>query len=77
MSQAVVNGLKSVGPIPERRPPPEQRRQPKPVSAASALGALPLPVWRCKVCGYLCARDGPPEVCPICKAKKDRFERFI
>jgi len=33
-------------------------------------------VWRCKVCGYLCAREGPPPVCPICKAKADRFERF-
>ncbi|MGB2768498.1 MAG: ferredoxin:glutaredoxin reductase, partial [Candidatus Zixiibacteriota bacterium] len=25
----------------------------------------------------LCARDGPPEVCPVCKAKRDRFERFM
>ena len=39
--------------------------------------ALSKPVWRCKVCGYLCGRDEPPEVCPICKAKKDRFERFM
>lgn len=38
---------------------------------------LSMPVWRCKVCGYLCAREGPPEVCPICKAKKERFERFM
>jgi len=38
---------------------------------------LRYPVWRCKVCGYLCARDGPPEVCPICKARKERFERFL
>jgi ferredoxin-thioredoxin reductase catalytic chain len=29
------------------------------------------------VCGYLCARNEPPEICPVCKAKKDRFERFI
>jgi ferredoxin-thioredoxin reductase catalytic subunit len=34
------------------------------------------PVWRCRVCGYLCARDEPPNVCPICKVTKDRFERF-
>ncbi len=34
------------------------------------------PVWRCKVCGYLCARPDPPLKCPICKADKDRFERF-
>jgi rubrerythrin len=77
VSQAVVNGQKAVTSIRERRPPPEERKKPKPALAAPGLGNLPLPVWRCKVCGYLCARDGPPEVCPICKAKKDRFERFI
>lgn len=34
------------------------------------------PVWRCKVCGYLCARERPPPLCPICKAKAERFEIF-
>lgn len=38
---------------------------------------IPLPIWRCKVCGYLCAREEPPETCPICKVKKERFEVFI
>ncbi len=38
---------------------------------------LPFPVWRCPVCGYLCAREHPPEKCPICKADKDRFGRFL
>ncbi|MDT8396896.1 MAG: ferredoxin:glutaredoxin reductase, partial [bacterium] len=38
---------------------------------------LAYPVWRCKVCGYLCAREHPPGKCPICKADKDRFERFM
>jgi ferredoxin-thioredoxin reductase catalytic chain len=38
---------------------------------------LAYPVWRCKVCGYICARDEPPDLCPICKASKERFERFI
>lgn len=33
-------------------------------------------VWRCTVCGYLCARELPPPICPICKAKAERFERF-
>ncbi len=43
-----------------------------------APGLLPAayPVWRCRVCGYLCAREEPPESCPICHAKKDRFETF-
>jgi len=35
-----------------------------------------MPVWRCTVCGYLAARERPPPICPICKAKADRFERF-
>ena len=38
---------------------------------------LKYPIYRCKVCGYLCARDNPPEICPICKADKDRFEIFL
>jgi rubrerythrin len=38
--------------------------------------AFPIPVWRCRVCGYLCARNEPPDICPICKVTKDRFERF-
>jgi len=35
-----------------------------------------LTVWRCSVCGYLCARERPPPVCPICKVKADRFHPF-
>jgi ferredoxin-thioredoxin reductase catalytic chain len=79
VSQEVIDGKKGLSSIPERRPPLEERKKAEaeiskpPVS----IGSLPLPVWRCKVCGYLCAREGPPEVCPVCKAKKDRFERFI
>ncbi len=77
VSQAALRGEKMIGSIPERRPLPSERLQVKPSAPAASLGALPLPVWRCRVCGYLCARDGPPEVCPVCKAKKDRFERFL
>ncbi len=73
----VFRGEKKIGSIPERRPPLEQRLQNKPSTAPKALTNLPLPVWRCRVCGYLCARDGPPEICPICKAKRERFEKFI
>ena len=77
VSQEVLKGEKKLQPIPERRPPDEERKKPQPELKAAGISSLPLPVWRCKVCGYLCAREGPPEVCPICKAKKERFERFI
>jgi ferredoxin-thioredoxin reductase catalytic subunit len=77
VSRDVVAGRKKPGSIPERRPPREKRLKMKTEKKRVSLSSLPMPVWRCKVCGYLCARDGPPEVCPICKAKKERFERFI
>ena len=75
VSEEVLRGEKAVGSIPERRPPEEERQKPRP--KPFEVSEIPLPVWRCRVCGYLCARDGPPEVCPICKAKKERFERFL
>jgi ferredoxin-thioredoxin reductase catalytic chain len=77
VSQAVADGRKKAGAIPERRPPLEKRKRPKAKSASGKISSLPLPVWRCTVCGYLCARESPPDICPICKAKKERFERFI
>lgn len=96
VSGEILAGTKEVRPIPERRPPREERAQnlPAPADAAdSGSGTtadedtgeagsagsrtLSKPVWRCRVCGYLCGRDEPPEVCPICGAKKERFERFM
>jgi ferredoxin-thioredoxin reductase catalytic subunit len=78
VAQDVLEGQRQVASIPERRPPASQRREVQSVFIGSALaGKLSQPVWRCKVCGYLCARGDPPDICPICKAKQDRFERFI
>jgi ferredoxin-thioredoxin reductase catalytic subunit len=79
VSGAVQRGEKELSSIPERRPPAEERTSSKAASQTSTAGPLKLsvPVWRCLVCGYLCGRDGPPEVCPICKAGKERFERFM
>jgi ferredoxin-thioredoxin reductase catalytic subunit len=77
VSDEVLSGRRKVGSIPERRPPPGSRAIVPPPAGAAAPFSLIYPVWRCRVCGYLCARDGPPEVCPVCKAKKDRFERFL
>ena len=77
VSQAVVKGEKQVQPIPERRRPAEERKKAKAQARGGAVAYLSYPVWRCRVCGYLCARDEPPEVCPICKARKDRFEKFL
>jgi ferredoxin-thioredoxin reductase catalytic chain len=77
VSREAADGKIKINSIPERRPPSGKRHPVKAEPSAAALSALPLPVWRCKVCGYLCARENPPGVCPICKAGKERFERFI
>jgi len=77
VSSEISRGDKKAAPVPERRLPAAERITPGKPRAAGVISNLPLPVWRCKVCGYLCAREYPPELCPICKAKKDRFERFL
>jgi len=79
VNEAIAAGKQAVAPVPERRPPRSQRGQAASVRIASttAMPIFPLPVWRCKVCGYLCAREQPPGICPICKATKERFERFV
>jgi ferredoxin-thioredoxin reductase catalytic subunit/rubredoxin len=77
---------KQLSSIPERRDSHTKTGQDKNGKAAQLIQlnsesgsmlSLAYPVYRCKVCGYLCAREHPPELCPICKVKKDRFERFI
>ena len=82
VSEDVLKGQKELGPVPERRPSPEERAKKsgsldRSGTIATPTAQLSYPVWRCKVCGYLCARDEAPGTCPICKAKKERFERFI
>jgi ferredoxin-thioredoxin reductase catalytic chain len=62
-------------PIPERR----NAGNAQGLKAVKEGGASPnkgVKVWRCTVCGYLCARAEPPPVCPICKVKKEKFEVF-
>ena len=76
VSEKIALGQKEVEPVPERRgtePEPPVEEHEKELVGFTRSG---MPVWRCKVCGYLCARPQPPLKCPICKADKDRFERF-
>jgi len=80
VSEDWVAGRKPHKSIPERRPEKfmaEGYSEPAPEARAGTEKPLSYPVWRCKVCGYLCAREEPPGRCPICKVTKDRFERFM
>jgi len=76
VSTQIAEGKKQAESIPERRPPEDQRSTAQKEFNAT-ISELPLPVYRCTVCGYLCARNEPPEVCPIFKAKRERFQRFM
>ena len=73
VSDAILKKELSVGSIPERRPPRSERKAVLAGSSGRLTDmALPFPVWRRRD-----TRDTPPLVCPVCKATKDRFERFI
>ena len=71
VSDEIAQGQKQLEPVPERR-----GQEPIAGEKKTAFKGGDLPVYRCKVCGYLCARPEPPLKCPICKADQDRFERF-
>ena len=79
VSNKILNGEEGLKPIPERRPAPDVREKLEKGSQTRKVQVenLTLPVWRCSVCGYLCARENPPEICPICKVGKERFKRFM
>jgi ferredoxin-thioredoxin reductase catalytic chain len=81
----VYEGKTTIQPIPERRPmekqvraysgPPESKgEKPKETEKerAEPLG-VKKKLWNCRQCGYVCFREDPPYVCPICKAKRDMF----
>lgn len=79
VSEPILKGTQKITSIPERRSkdPGIKKAVPQDPKQSQSQGPLPFPVWRCKVCGYLCAREDPPGVCPICKAGQERFERFL
>jgi ferredoxin-thioredoxin reductase catalytic subunit/rubredoxin len=76
VSPEIAGGTKKAASIPDRRPVGGPGKHTESVERIDVPG-LAFPVWRCKVCGYLCARPQPPLVCPVCKAGKERFERFM
>jgi ferredoxin-thioredoxin reductase catalytic subunit len=74
VSMPVIEGKRKVSKIPERRPPAPRRAE---AAVPEISRGLSYPVWRCRVCGYLCARNDPPEQCPVCRARRERFQLFM
>jgi rubrerythrin len=74
----IASGNKPTEPIPERR---ELERGDKTIDSSSndaeLITRLKVNIWRCPVCGYLCAKEKPPPKCPICGVSSDRFELLI
>jgi ferredoxin-thioredoxin reductase catalytic chain len=89
VNEKIKKNPSQLGPIPERRPreimdavlvaaETKQTISAKSVThVKSRKNAPSIKIWRCTVCGYLCAREFPPPICPICKAKAERFEHFV
>ncbi|MGD2201607.1 MAG: ferredoxin-thioredoxin reductase catalytic domain-containing protein [Candidatus Bathyarchaeota archaeon] len=76
-----------INPIPERRPPEKQLKVLTSVDEAPEATVEAVQVegskltdrklFYCKVCGYICFRDEPPYVCPICRAKREFFAEAV
>lgn len=77
VSEEVLEGEQELQAVPERRGTEPEIPEEEHEEELVGFTWTGMPVWRCKVCGYLCARPRPPGKCPICKADQDRFERFF
>jgi ferredoxin-thioredoxin reductase catalytic chain len=85
VSKNVHDGKASIHPIPERRPVEKQGRAyassdeaskklpEKEENKAEKSEEIKMKLWYCKQCGYVCFREEPPYICPICKANKEMF----
>jgi ferredoxin-thioredoxin reductase catalytic subunit len=85
VSKDVHEKKKPTQPIPERRPAEKQARaydisneptkttEPKSKVNANQSSEIKMKLYYCKQCGYVCYREEPPYLCPVCKAKKEMF----
>jgi ferredoxin-thioredoxin reductase catalytic subunit len=90
VSKAVFDGSVTVEPVPERRPqekqamafgvsskaPTEKKPAKKAGTDTKTTATKGMKLWYCAQCGYVCYRDEPPFICPICKAKKEMFSEL-
>jgi ferredoxin-thioredoxin reductase catalytic subunit len=79
VTEDILEGKKKLSSIPDRRLKEleSKKSEKKQENVSEIIGKLKYPIYRCKVCGYLCSREKPPIKCPICKVSADRFERIL
>ncbi|UCG44789.1 MAG: ferredoxin:glutaredoxin reductase [Candidatus Bathyarchaeota archaeon] len=86
VSKDVFEGKIPLKPIPERRPNEKQIgphiKSAKAFTKTTAVKATAsirkssergMKLFYCRQCGYVCFREEPPYLCPICKAKRELF----
>lgn len=81
-----VHQTKAIQQIPERRPIEKQdkayslatrdQKTQKSTQTKKQPKETKMALWHCQQCGYVCFREDPPYVCPICKAKKEMFSKI-
>jgi ferredoxin-thioredoxin reductase catalytic subunit len=90
VSKVIFEGNIQLQPVPERRPQEKQaaafgmsaetsaEKKPakKTASSAKATPTKGMKLWYCNQCGYVCYREEPPFICPICKAKREMFSEL-
>jgi len=76
VSEDVLNGNLKLKSIPDRRIKTLKSKKEEVSAMMNGQPNAGVPIWRCKVCGYLCGREDPPLKCPICKAESLRFEHI-
>lgn len=88
VTKDVHEGKTPTQPIPERRPIEKQGRaytissEPSTTEGVTksveytSSSEIKMKMWYCKQCGYVCFREDPPYVCPICKAKRELFSEI-
>jgi ferredoxin-thioredoxin reductase catalytic subunit len=83
----VHEGKTALQPIRERRPANKQSRAYKIHNKPAKIlikkpgkskesSEIKMRLYYCKQCGYICFREDPPYICPICKAKEDMFSEL-
>jgi ferredoxin-thioredoxin reductase catalytic subunit len=86
VSKDVYEGRKEISSIPERRPVDKQISTPGenlkninqsepflPINTLTETQKGKKKVWYCRQCGFMCFREEPPYICPVCKAKREIF----
>ena len=89
VSKEIYEKEKPMQQIPERRPVEKQGRaysvSSEPTKETATRKAenpkegseIKMKLWYCKQCGYVCFREDPPYICPICRAKKEMFAELV